>query len=264
MLKMQFSYRFPVTLLVGSVLCTVACARAQEKVSSYELVMEANRLLVQGSYKEAAKTAQQAADAADDSPELLQRVAEILYRAGASKQSLPFFDRVIELEPRFAPSNWQRGIALSSCGEWDAGAKQFKIHHDVNPDDVENSAWYFLCVAKTKGMEAARETVIPSRGDSRQPMMSVLKMLQGSLEPEQVAQAAVDNTSEGTSARKSAQFYADLYIGLYYDSLGDAKQAQQYLKRSLTYGIDGYMADTARVYLADRFEASKPDAANQE
>lgn len=263
MLKMQLKYRFSATLLVGIVLSTIACGRAQDKSSPYALVNDANRLLVQGAHEKAAEKAQQAGEAAGDSPEILQRAAEILYRAGASKQSLTFFNRVVELEPDFAPSNWQRGIALCSCGEWEAGAKQFKIHHDVNPDDVENSAWYFLCVAKTKGMEAARETVIPSRGDSRQPMMSVLKMLQGSLEPAEVAQAAVDNTPEGTSARKSAQFYADLYIGLYYDCLDDAAQAQKFLKRSLTYGIDGYMADTARVYLADRFEPRQKDAPSE-
>jgi hypothetical protein len=65
-------------------------------------------------------------------------------------------------------------------------------------------------------------------------------------------EAAVKNTSAGPS-RKRAQFYADLYVGLYYDSLNKPKEAAKYLKRSLEYGSSGYMVDVTRVYLADRF-----------
>src|SRR5690606_38665927 len=118
-----------------------------------------------------------------------------------------------------------------------------------------NSAWYFLCVAKTEGIEAARKTVIPSRGDGRQPMMSILQMLQRKLEPAQVLAAAVSNTPQGPQ-RKRAEFYAALYVGLYYDALDEPEKAVEYLKRSLQSGDSGYMVDVARVYLADRFPSS--------
>ncbi len=212
----------------------------------------AETLLEQEDYAGAAEKALEAAKLQENSPVVQQRAAEIAYLSGHPRDSLPLFQRVIELAPASAPQNWQRGIALCSCGKFEEGAAQFKIHHDVNPDDVENSAWYFLCIAKTKGVDAARETVIPSRGDGREPMMTVLKMLQGTVEPKEVIKAAEKNTSTG-ARRKRAQFYADLYVGLYYDSLGDQEQAVKYLKRSQRYGIDGYMADTARVYLASRF-----------
>jgi lipoprotein NlpI len=232
-----------------------ACAQTQDSslADALALLRQADSLLAQANYEQAASKAAEAAKAAKGSAKILQRAAETLYLSGHSAESLPLFDRVIELVPDQAPQNWQRGIALCSCGKFEEGAKQFKTHHDVNPDDVENSAWYFLCIAKTKDLAAARETVIPSRGDGRQPMMSVLQMLQGKLQPEDVLQAAIDNTSPGP-ARQQAQFYAALYVGLYYDALGDAAQAAKYLKQSLTYGSSGYMADTARVYLADRLE----------
>jgi lipoprotein NlpI len=232
-----------------------ACAQTQDSslADALALLRQADSLLAQANYEQAASKAAEAAKAAKGSAMILQRAAETLYLSGHSAESLPLFDRVIELVPDQAPQNWQRGIALCSCGKFEEGAKQFKTHHDVNPDDVENSAWYFLCIAKTKDLAAARETVIPSRGDGRQPMMSVLQMLQGKLQPEDVLQAAIDNTSPGP-ARQRAQFYAALYVGLYYDALGDAAQAATYLKKSLTYGSSGYMADTARVYLADRLE----------
>lgn len=220
-----------------------------------QLLRQANGLLNREQYAQAAAKASAAAAMASDTPQLLQQAAEILYRSGASAESLPLFERVIELLPDSAPFNWQRGIALCSCGKFAEGAKQFETHHSVNPDDVENSAWYFLCVAKTQGLEAARKTVIPSRGDGRQPLMSVLEMLQQKLEPAQVLEAATANTQPG-SQRQRAEFYAALYVGLYYDALGDSQQAATYLKRSLATGDRGYMVDVARVYLADRLAQS--------
>lgn len=246
-------------LLAG--LGLVACSPAQEGALGEAIagLRAADRLLEQRDFTAAADKAAEAAKLAQDAPGVLQRAAEILYLSGRSAESLPLFDRVIALVPEDAPHNWQRGIALCSRGKFAAGAEQFETHHSVNPDDVENSAWYFLCVAKTDGIAAARQTVIPSRGDGRQPMMSVLQMLQQKLQPEQVLQAAEENTQPG-SARNRAQFYAALYVGLYYDALGDAEQAAKYLRQSLSYGDSGYMVDTARVYLADRFPSSKSSA----
>ena len=60
---------------------------------------------------------------------------------------------------------------------FDDGAKQFELHKTVNPDDVENSAWHFLCVARSKGIESVRKGLIDVTGDSRIPMMKVQEML---------------------------------------------------------------------------------------
>lgn len=240
-----------------------ACAPAQDTAKVIELLQKANGMLERGDYAEAALQSQAAADLAGDAPGLLQRAAEVLYLSGHARQSLPLFDRVVKLVPEEAAENWQRGIALCTCGKFAEGAKQFETHHQVNPDDVENSAWYFLCIAKTDGIEAARKTVIPSRGDGRQPMMSVLQMLQQQLPPEGVLAAAEKNTFAGAERRR-AQFYAALYVGLYYDSLGDAAQAAKFLRQSLTYGDSGYMVDTARVYLHERFPTSSASPAPPE
>lgn len=237
-----------------------AAEQAVDQAAAGQLLRQANDLLNQEKYPQAAEKASAAAGLAGDSPQLLQQAAEVLYRSGASAESLPLFDRVIELLPDSAAFNWQRGLALCSRGKFAEGAKQFETHHRVNPDDVENSAWYFLCVAKTQGIEAARKTVIPSRGDGREPMMSVLAMLQQKLEPAQVLEAARANTSPGPQ-RQRAEFYAGLYIGLYYDALEDSQQAAAYLKQSLAAGDRGYMVDAARVYLADRL--TQPDTVKE-
>lgn len=235
-----------------------AQAQSQEAVSA---LGEANRLFAQEEYDQAAAKALAAAELDKSSYSIQQRAAELVYLSGKSHASLELFDRVLKLVPEAAPQNWQRGIALASCGKFKEGAAQFETHHRVNPDDVENSAWYFLCIAKSSDIEAARKTVIPSRGDRREPMMSILQMLKGKLEPAKVLQAAVDNTPAGYQ-REKAKFYADLYVGLYYDALGESDAAIKYLQRSLTHKSSGYMVDTARVYLADRFPQA--DKANRE
>lgn len=223
--------------------------------SAGTLLSQANALLTEKAYSKAAAKALEAAELAPSSAGVQQSAAEIVFLAGEPEKSLPLFDRSVELSPRNAPYNWQRGIALCCCGKFEAGAEQFKTHHDVNPDDVENSAWYFLCVAKTQSIRKARESVIPSRGDGRQPMMSVLQMLQEKLSPADVIDAAVANTSAG-QGRDMAKFYADLYVGLYYDSLGDNENAVKFLKRSLSYGTSGYMPRSSEIYLQSRFANS--------
>ena len=248
--------RFHVTILaLCASLTAVANGQEDQAISNLRL---AGQKLAEGDLEQAATLAKKTVEQAGDHAGILQRAAEILYRSGNAQDSLPVFDRVCKLDPESAPYNWQRGLALCSCGRWEQGAEQFKTHHDVNPDDVENSAWYFLCIAKTKGLDAARQTVIPSRGDGREPMMSILKMLRGEIEPPAVLVAADKNTSGGTE-RKRARMYAGLYVGLYYDCLGNAALARKYLAASQTHDYDSYMTDAARVYLEDRFP--EPDKA---
>jgi lipoprotein NlpI len=181
-----------------------------------------------------------------------QRLAQILFLSGKVEESLPLFERANALLPQLAPHNWQRGVALGCAGKWEAGAAQFKLHHDVNPDDVENSAWYFLCLAKSKGREAAEAAIIPSRGDARPPMMDVLKMLKGTIGPEEVLTAAEASTTEGR-ARKQAKFYGFLYVGLYYDSIGEGAKAVEALDRCLAEAEGDYMGRTALHYRTLRF-----------
>jgi lipoprotein NlpI len=227
-------------------------AAQESSVKAKRVLAEASVDLQAGRYDLAVMKAQSAASMAEKSGEIQQQAARVVYLSGKAAESVPLFDRANELIPTIAPHNWERGIALGTCGKWAEGAQQFKLHHDVNPNDVENSAWYFLCVAKSEGLEAAKKSVIPSGGDGRQPMMTVLQMLKGTKTPKEVIEAAIANTSEG-SGRADALFYADLYVGLYYDSLGDAENAKKYLLSSLKHGVKGYMVDTARVYLDARF-----------
>ena len=72
------------------------------------------------------------------------------FQAGRIAQSVAGFDRVAKIVPDYAPQLWQRGIALYYAGRYKDCRAQFESHRTVNPDDVENAAWHFLCVARAE------------------------------------------------------------------------------------------------------------------
>ena len=253
-MRTNFLLKQVVTVIFTACLLTsqASCARAQDNLQKASgMLRSAGQDLSSKKYDEAAKKATEAAEFAKDSGEVQQSAAQVLFLAGKAPESLPLFNRANALLAERAPDNWQRGIALSVCGKWAEGAQQFKMHHDVNPNDVENSAWYYLCVAKSESLEAAKKSVIPSRGDARQPMMAILQMLKGEAKPEDVL--AVAEKAAAGPARKEAVFYGELYVGLYYDSIGKAEEAEKHLRASLNYDQSHYMSDTSRVYLQHRF-----------
>lgn len=169
------------------------------------------------------------------------------FRCGKIEESLKDFDKSIELDPVSAPHNWQRGISLYYAGRFDDGVKQFESHREVNPNDVENSIWHFLCKAKRDGMDAARKGLIPVRYDRRVPLMEVLKLFAGDMTPEQVL--AVAENASGSRDKIEAKFYGYLYVGLYWDAMGDKEKGKLYLQKCLDQKVGGYMEDVARIHL---------------
>lgn len=169
------------------------------------------------------------------------------FRAGRIEESLRGFDRVAALSPADAPSLWQRGIAQYYSGKFRECRDMFVSHRTVNPDDVENAVWHFLCVARAESPGAARKQMLPVGPDARVPMREVYQMFQGRMTQAQVMKAA------GTDP--TAQFFARLYVGLYLEATGDAAGGRVQIEvaaedRFARFG--GYMHDVARVHLMKR------------
>ena len=166
------------------------------------------------------------------------------FRAGRIEQSLEGFDRVAKTSPADAPYLWQRGIAQYYAGKFRECRDMFVSHRTVNPDDVENAVWHFLCVARAESPEAARKQMLPVGPDSRVPMREVYRMFKGELTQAQVLKAAGSDSS--------AQFFARLYIGLYLEATGnrEAGRAQIEIAAEDRFaGVGGYMHDVARVHM---------------
>lgn len=166
------------------------------------------------------------------------------FRGGRVEQSLEGFDRAAALSPADAPYLWQRGIAQYYAGRFRECRDMFVSHRTVNPDDVENAAWHFLCVARAESPDAARRQMLPVGPDARVPMREVYRLFKGELTQAQVIKAA------GTDP--SGQFFARLYIGLYLEAIGqrEAGRAQIAIAAEPRFArAGGYMHDVARVHM---------------
>ena len=179
---------------------------------------------------------------------IYQRRGAEHFRLGQFNQAVADFDRVIELNPVSAPQHWQRGIALYYAGQFDKGRRQFELHQTVNPNDVENAAWHFLCVARLSGVEKARASLIPIEGDARVPMKQIHELFAGKSTPESVLGAARAG-SPSSATLNNQLFYAHLYLGLYFEATGDAKKTREHiLKSARDFKSDHYMGDVARAH----------------
>jgi lipoprotein NlpI len=167
---------------------------------------------------------------------------------GQVDKALEDYDRYIELEPQNAPHLWQRGIALYWVGKYDAGRKQFLSHQTVNSQDVENSVFYFMCVARQEGFENARAKIIPIRDDSRIPMMEIFNVFAGKGSVEDVLKA-VKRGEPSEVEVENRRFFAEYYLGLYFEAKGEAKEAYEHFKLAATdYAQDHPMGELAKVH----------------
>jgi lipoprotein NlpI len=181
--------------------------------------------------------------AAEPTPQELFSEAVGLFFDAKPAESARVFDQLVVAVPRAEPELWQRGLALYYAERYADGQKQFELHKTVNPNDVENPAWHFLCVAKLKGPEAARETLLPVGDDPRVPMKEVLALYAGKCEPEEVLAAAEKGEGE---PRRNQLCYAHLYLGLYFEALGDAVKAREHITQAAgPYRMDHYMGKVA-------------------
>lgn len=166
------------------------------------------------------------------------------FERGRVAESATGFDNLISLRPDLAPQLWQRGIALYYAGRYKDCRAQFELHRTVNPNDVENAVWHFLCVARQESPDKAKSALLPVGPDSRVPMRQVYDMFRGVRRPEEILTAG--------GAEASGQFYAQLYVGLYYEALGNKPKALEHITAAAAerFAADGgYMHTVAKVHL---------------
>lgn len=183
--------------------------------------------------------------------------ANALFREGVQafydakpKESVAAFDKLIAIAPEAKPQLWQRGLSLYLAGDFKGGREQFEVHQTVNSNDVENAAWHFICVARAESLEAAKKALIPISGDTRVPMKEVHDLFAGKGTVEEVLKAA--ESGEGETLQNH-RCYAHLYLGLYFEALGDEAKAKSHmLKAANDYRMDHYMGKSAQVHVKVR------------
>lgn len=185
---------------------------------------------------------------------LLHQRGTLNFREAKISNALADYNREIELVPDLAPGHWQRGIAYYYAEQYQKGVEQFELHQTVNPEDVENAVWHFLCAVRAPGgsVEKAREKLIPITADPRVPMQEIHQLFAGTATPADVTKAA---EREGVRAK----FYADLYIGLYLEALGNNTGSLRYTETAANSpAAEGSnMGDIARVHYQLRSAAAE-------
>jgi lipoprotein NlpI len=182
--------------------------------------------------------------AAAQSPQTLMTRAVTAFEGGRFTESAALFDELANAVPQRAPELWQRGIALYYARRYDDCRRQFESHRTVNPDDVENAAWHFLCVARAETPARARAALLPVGPDSRVPMREIYEMFRGAVTPDRVLAAA--------GADPGGLFYAQLYVGLYLEATGMTDGAREHIRIAADDRFQsrgGYMHMVARAHL---------------
>lgn len=176
-----------------------------------------------------------------------QEKGEADFAALRFAESVADFDAFLKRRPDRKAHHWQRGISLYYAGRFAEGKAQFELHRTVNPEDVENAVWHFLCNARLNGIDAARRELIPIRADARAPMAQIQRLFAGEGSEEDVlaaARSAAQNSQGGEPL-----FYAHLYLGLYYEASGHLDRACSHIAEAATRAKrNGYMGIVARVH----------------
>ena len=223
--------------------------KKEEKPTLEKLVGQASAFEELGNYSSAAEVLEKAIKLYPKAPNgILRHTGELRFFAGDIDASIAHFDELINRSPDTAPYLWQRGLSLYYAERYEDGVKQFEIHQDVNPNDVENAAWHFICVTRAEGFEEARKRLIPIKGDSRIPMAEIHDLFEGEGTPEEVLKSA-NREGFGERGLRNHLCYAHLYLALYFEAKGDDKKAMEHSKlAAVDYRMDHYMGICAQVH----------------
>lgn len=177
-----------------------------------------------------------------------QKGAEHFF-AGRMKEALVEWDAQVKEEPASLAGHWQRGLALYYAERYQDGRAQFEEHQKVNPEDVENAVWHFLCVTKLENVAAARKVYIPITRDTRVPMKEIHALYAGTGSVEAVLKAAEAKEEKSEAAVNMQRCYAQLYLGLYQEALGKTDEAKAAMLKAAALAPAGsYMGQVAVVH----------------
>ncbi len=166
------------------------------------------------------------------------------------KESIADFDAFLEIVPEEDPHHWQRGISYYYADQFEKGRAQFERHQTVNSQDVENAVFHFICAARAPGgsPEKARADFITIESDPRVPMKEIWALYAGKGTADEVIEA----TRRGNPSEEELRnrlCYAHLYLGLYFEALGDADKSAEHIKLAAgKYRMDHYMGKVAQVH----------------
>ncbi|CAI5509919.1 unnamed protein product [Closterium sp. Naga37s-1] len=171
-------------------------------------------------------------------------------RVNEVEASLAEFEAALELDPAQIPYLWQRGLSLFYLNRFAEASQQFRACIAANSRDAEESIWCFVSEARANGVDSARESMPEVPRDPGKVLRTAYEMFKTGADPLLVLTAAGDDEG-GSSA-----FYARLYVGLFFEIMGDEATSRKYIQYAAEteYACrsSDYMAAVARVHCLRR------------
>jgi tetratricopeptide (TPR) repeat protein len=165
----------------------------------------------------------------------------VYFKLGKIEESIQDFDRAEQLDPGLTPYLWQRGLSLYYADRFAAAVNQFEIDLTVNAQDVEETVWRYLCIARLRNVTEAQNSLQVVRTDPRPVMRQVYELYAGNTSPEEVL--------EGWESARD-RFYSSLYVGLYYEATGDQEQSRSHIAQAVQVFETEYKNNDYMGYLA--------------
>lgn len=110
----------------------------------------------------------------------------VYFKLARIEEAIADFDRAEELNAQLTPYLWQRGLAYYYCDRFAEGEKQFEIDLTVNSRDVEETVWRYLCIARDRGLQEAKDSLLPVKNDPRRIMREIYQLYAERCQPEDV------------------------------------------------------------------------------
>lgn len=245
---------------LGTLLSLAGRCFGQEPIESdlafKELQIAAEQAITEGKHQKAVQLLKKITQLEPRSAVALYHLGRESFCVGEIEQSLTAFDRYLELAPSRKTSLWERGITCYYAKKYEQGRKQFELYQTFHNKDVENGVWHILCESGINGFQKASSKALEITDDPRVPMTEIYDLFRGKAKPKDVMDAA--NTNASKSLLNRQKFYANLYVGLYYEATGDGQNAKQHLQLAVKHRIGHYMWHVARVHL-ERIEKQETE-----
>lgn len=175
-------------------------------------------------------------------PKLYIQRGMIYFKLARLKDSLKDFNKAEELNPQLTPYLWQRGLTYYYLGKYAKAGRQFELDLSVNSQDMEETLWLYLAIAKLENPQTAQDCLLPVKYDSRAFMRQIYQVFAG-----KASISTLTNINPHASVKEI--FFSSLYAGLYYFVQGDCTNANLYIKRAIDAKINDYMWHLACVHL---------------
>ena len=158
----------------------------------------------------------------------------LYFKLGRLRDALKDFNKAEELNPQLTPYLWQRGLTYYYLQKYAKAARQFELNLSIHSQDIENTLWFFLCIAQLEDIVSATNCLLSVRDDIRPYMRQIYQVFAGRYNVDVL-------TNLNGDCDRYHLFYANFYAGLYYEAQKNQEKSASLIAQAINYKIDDYM-----------------------